>query len=132
MYVGKMSEVMKTEFPDLIERGVPFEANDLFVDLFVDDGYNLHTATRASEALRISDDHEVDFVLSDLKLPDASGSDLLNRIHDRHPKAVRVLSSGYLDVKFGHVARDKRDGTYYMSKPWDMFALKHLVTEQVG
>lgn len=37
MYVGKMSEVMKTEFPDLIERGVPFEANDLFVDLFVDD-----------------------------------------------------------------------------------------------
>jgi adenylate cyclase len=108
------------------------EILDILVDLFNDDGYDLHTATKASEALRISDDHDVDFVLSDLKLPDASGSELLEQIHDRHPKAVRVLSSGYLDVKFGHVTKDRRNGTYYMSKPWDLFTLKHLVTQQLG
>lgn len=108
------------------------EILDILVDLFSEDGYNLHTATKASEALEISDDHEVDFVLSDLKLPDASGSDLLDRIHQKHPSAVRVLTSGYLDVKFGQVAKDKQNGTYYVSKPWDLFAIKNLVTENVG
>ncbi|HEX9935007.1 MAG TPA: response regulator [bacterium] len=108
------------------------EILDILVDLFHDEGYALHTATKASEALRISDNHDVDFVMSDLKLPDASGSDLLEEIHNRHPKAVRVLASGYLDVKFGYVTRDRLNGTYYMSKPWDLFALKNLVTEKLG
>jgi len=108
------------------------EILDILVDLFSADGYSLHTATKASEALKISDDHDVDFVLSDLKLPDASGTELLDQIRTRHPKAVRVLTSGYLDVKFGQVAEDKQNGMYYVSKPWDLFALKNLVTEQVG
>jgi adenylate cyclase len=108
------------------------EILDILVDLFQHEGYDLHTATKASEARRISDDHDVDFVMSDLKLPDASGSDLLDQIHDKHPKAVRVLSSGYLNVRFGHVTKDKRNGTYYMSKPWDLFTLKNLVTQHIG
>jgi DNA-binding NtrC family response regulator len=108
------------------------EILDILVDLFSDDGYNLHTATKASEALQISDGCHVDFVMSDLKLPDATGTDLLEQIHTRHPKAVRVLSSGYLDVQFGHVAKDTHNGTYYVSKPWDLFTLKNLVTEQLG
>lgn len=108
------------------------EILDILVDLFSDEGYALHTATKAREALKISDDHDVDFVLSDLKLPDASGTELLQQIHDKHPKAVRVLTSGYLDVQFGQVAKDKQNGTYYVSKPWDLFALKNLVMEKLG
>jgi hypothetical protein len=37
MWIGPASEVCKTEFPYLIERGVPFSADDLFVDLFMQD-----------------------------------------------------------------------------------------------
>ena len=108
------------------------EILEILVDLFSEDGYCLHTATRATEALQIVDDFPVDFVLSDLKLPDSSGSDLLERIRERNPNTVRVLTSGYLDIKFGSVTENKRDGTLYLSKPWDLYTLKQLVFERLG
>jgi hypothetical protein len=37
MWIGSAGEVMKLEFPQAIERGVPFEAAGLFTDLFLDD-----------------------------------------------------------------------------------------------
>ena len=108
------------------------EILDILVDLFSDDGYQLHTAKRASDALEIVEHHGVDFVLSDLKLPDASGSDLLNQIREKNPRSVRVLTSGYLDLKFGRIAENKKDGTLYLSKPWDLLTLKQLVSDRLG
>ena len=107
------------------------EILEILVDLFTDEGYELHTATHANAALEIIDNHTVDFVLSDLKLPDASGSDLLNKIRDKKPETVRVLTSGYLDLKFGNVSENKRDGTLYLSKPWDLLTLKQLVLDRL-
>jgi DNA-binding NtrC family response regulator len=108
------------------------EILDILVDLFSEEGYQLHTAKRAADALQIVEQHAVDFVLSDLKLPDASGSDLLNQIRLRNPNSVRVLTSGYLDLKFGLVAENEKDGTLYLSKPWDLLTLKQLVSERLG
>ncbi|MFH1943013.1 MAG: response regulator [bacterium] len=108
------------------------EILEILVDLFSEEGYSLHTATKAEDALRIVDDYSVDFVLSDLKLPDATGKDLLNRIREKAPGTVRVLTSGYLDVKFGSVMESKLDGTLYLSKPWDLLTLKQLVSERLG
>ena len=107
------------------------EILEILVDLFSDDGYQLHTATHATEALQIIENNSVDFVLSDLKLPDASGSDLLNTIREKDPSKVRVLTSGYLDLKFGSVSENEQDGTLYLSKPWDMVTLKQLVTDKL-
>ena len=53
------------------------EILEILVDLFSEEGYDLHTATRVDEAIDIVDKNPVDFVLTDLKLPDASGSELL-------------------------------------------------------
>lgn len=108
------------------------EILDILVDLFEDEGYSLYTATKAKEALRIIEQEKVDFILSDLKLPDASGSELLGKVREKNPEAVRVLTSGYLDVQFGGIAEDKLDGTLYLSKPWDLLTLKRLVAERLG
>jgi DNA-binding NtrC family response regulator len=108
------------------------EILEILVDLFSDDGYQLHTATRASDALRIMNSHPIDFVLADLKLPDTSGSEFLERVKKFHPDAIRVLTSGYFDVKFGQVKEDKENGTIYLSKPWDMATLKNLVEQKLG
>ncbi len=108
------------------------EILDILVDFFSDNGYELHTATSANDAIRIMDERTVDFVLSDLKLPDRSGSELLDEIKDKTPNTVRVLTSGYLDVQFGRVAESKKDGTLYLSKPWDLLTLRNLVTQRLG
>ena len=108
------------------------EILEILVDLFSDEGYNLYTATRATDALQIMDDYPIDFVLSDLKLPDSSGLELLTQIRAKSPNTIRVLTSGYLDVKFGSVTENKRDGTLYLSKPWDLLTLKQLVFDRLG
>ena len=108
------------------------EILEILVDLFADEGYSLHTATKAEDAMQIVDRHPVDFVLSDLKLPDSSGSELLEQIREKKPGTVRVLTSGYLDIKFGSVTENKMDGTLYLSKPWDLLTLKQLVFERLG
>ena len=108
------------------------EILEILVDLFSDEGYSLHTATKAEDAIQIVDSHSVDFVLSDLKLPDSSGTELLDQIREKKPDTVRVLTSGYLDIKFGSVSENKKDGTLYLSKPWDLLTLKQLVFERLG
>ncbi len=107
------------------------EILDILVDLFKDEEYELHTATKAEDARNIMKKHKVDFVLSDLKLPDDSGSDLLTDIRNNNPETIRVLTSGYLDLKFGNISENKKDGTLYLSKPWDLFTLKQLVEERL-
>jgi len=108
------------------------EILEILVDLFTQEGYELHTATKAGEAMEIINHHPIDFVLSDLKLPDASGSDLLDKIKKRNPKTVRVLTSGYLELRFGRIVENEVDGTLYLSKPWDLLALKQLVYDRLG
>ncbi|MFC1568591.1 response regulator [bacterium] len=108
------------------------EILEILVDLFSDEGYQLHVATHAEEAIKILNAHCIDFILSDLKLPDASGAELLKQVRQKNPSTVRVLTSGYLDLKFGSVVEDKQDGTLYLSKPWDILTLKQLVTERLG
>jgi DNA-binding NtrC family response regulator len=108
------------------------EILEILVDLFSEEGYQLHTATRAGDARKILNDHPIDFVLSDMRLPDSSGSSFLDEVRTTHPGAVRVLTSGYLDVQFGQVKEDASNGTFYLSKPWDLSTLKDLVVTKLG
>ena len=108
------------------------EILEILVDLFSDEGYHLHTATRADDAMQIVNTHQIDFVLTDLKLPDSSGSDFLEKVRQSHPDVIRVLTSGYFDVQFGQVKEDSQNGTLYLSKPWDLSTLKNLVESKLG
>ena len=108
------------------------EILNILVDLFSDQGYDLKTATGAEQARDIINEQPVDFILSDLKLPDGSGKEFLRDVKRTNPRAIRVLTSGYLDIRFGRIEEDKKDGTYYVSKPWDLACLKQLVTQTIG
>lgn len=108
------------------------EILDILVDLFSREGYSLYTATNATDAMRIINNHSIDFVLSDLKLPDASGSELLEHVRMLNPNVIRVLTSGYFNMKFGSVMENEEDGTLYLAKPWDLITLKQLVSERLG
>ena len=107
------------------------EILEILVDLFRDNDYNIFTATAAKQALDIIYDKPIDFVISDLKLPDRTGVELLEEVKSKRPDAVRVLTSGFLDVQFGEVVESGCDGTLYISKPWDLSLIKALVCRRL-
>ena len=84
------------------------------------------------DAIEIIKEKSVDFVLSDLKLPDSSGVTFLEKVKNMNPEAVRVLTSGYLDVGFGLIAKDEKSGTLLISKPWNLETIRQLVTGEMG
>jgi DNA-binding NtrC family response regulator len=78
----------------------------------------------AREALRL---RSWQILLSDERLPDGSGTDLLAEASVDYPATRRVLFTGYsnLEVAIGAVNRGHAD--YYVEKPWDPEALMALL-----
>jgi putative two-component system response regulator len=57
--------------------------------------FHILTAENACTALAILDNHGVDLVTLDLKLPDRSGSDLLKDIKHAHPETEVIMVTAY-------------------------------------
>ena len=122
-----MSSVKQLLFVDDEE-----EILGILQDLFSSDEYRLHVATRGEDAKQILEENYIDLVFSDLKLPDITGVELLNCAKDKNPDTVRILTSGYLELNYGTIVEDEKDGTLYVSKPWDIYGLKTLVSTRLG
>jgi DNA-binding NtrC family response regulator len=52
-------------------------------------------ASRPHEALEILDTTPAQVVVSDQRMPDMSGVDLLAAVRERHPDVVRMMLTGY-------------------------------------
>ena len=100
----------------------------ILVDLFsCDEDYSVCTAMNIADAKKIIE-VGVDLVLADLNLPDGSGDDFVYSIDE---SVVRILTSGYLDIKFGGIRENEKTGVLYLSKPWDLVTLKRIVDEKL-
>src|SRR4030042_2791563 len=124
---GSMSKTRRILFVDEEK-----EILDMLVFLFSGEGYRLNTATRADGALKIASGLTIDLVMTDMKLPDGSGEELLYHIQKKKQDSICILTSGFLDVHFGEIKENSEDGIIYFSKPWDLYRLRHLITEKLG
>ena len=85
--------------------------------------FDIHTARSGPEALLILKDKPIQVVLSDQRMPGMEGVELLGHAHSERPRAVRVLFTGYTDVKAVIDAINKGQIYRYLTKPWDPDAL---------
>ncbi len=80
-------------------------------------GYRVSEAENAGRALKLMETMSFDLVLSDLKLPDASGIELLNDIKEAYPDTEVILVTGYGTVSTAVEAM--KLGAYdYVEKPF--------------
>ncbi|HEY7330002.1 MAG TPA: hybrid sensor histidine kinase/response regulator, partial [Gemmataceae bacterium] len=93
--------------------------------------YRVLGATRAREGLRLLHEQPVHVVMTDQRMPEISGVDFLRNVRRDCPDAIRLLFTGYADIKAvidaineGHVYR-------YITKPWDPDELQ-TVLRQAG
>jgi response regulator RpfG family c-di-GMP phosphodiesterase len=98
--------------------------------LFRDDYYCL-TASSGEEAMSILDQHEVAVIISDQRMPQMSGIELLKRSAARRPHMVRILLTGYTDLEALVEAVNCGLVYMYVSKPWNNDDLKLRVSRAV-
>ncbi|WP_414040361.1 sigma-54-dependent transcriptional regulator [Acidithiobacillus sp. M4-SHS-6] len=67
-------------------------------------------------------------VLSDLRLPDGSGIDLVRRLHEEHPQLPVAVITAYSSAD-GAVEAMQAGAFDYMSKPIELVRLRHLVAQ---
>lgn len=61
-------------------------------------GYSVISAASAQEALRLSETHTFDLLLSDYMMPGMNGAELVRKIRERHPDIPCLLYSGVADL----------------------------------
>src|SRR5580658_8133918 len=61
--------------------------------------YRVLGATRAADGLKIMDQERVHIVMSDQRMPEMTGVEMLKRLRQSHPDVVRLLITGYADIK---------------------------------
>jgi two-component system, response regulator PhcR len=91
--------------------------------------YHVMGATSGRIGLEQLEKQPVHIVMADQRMPDMSGVEFLSQVRRDHPSSVRLLFTGYADIKAvidainqGHVYR-------YIAKPWDPDELQAIIRQ---
>src|SRR5512134_3702575 len=112
--------------------------------LFVDDEVNIlkavkrllrnepwevQCASRPQEALELLDTQAVQVVVSDQRMPEMSGVDLLAVVRERHPDLVRMMLTGYTEMNVAVEAINRGEIYRLITKPWNDEELKATIRQ---
>jgi HD-like signal output (HDOD) protein/CheY-like chemotaxis protein len=87
--------------------------------------WEMDFANGGAEALRIMAATPADVVISDMRMPEMNGAELLNEIMRRHPQTIRFILSGYADTE---MILQCVGGTHqFLSKPCDSETLRSTI-----
>ena len=79
-------------------------------------GYIVHTADSAEEGLRLVADQSFDLVFTDVRMPGASGLDVLRRVRERFPETMVILVTAFGNVEMA-VEAMKAGAFEFLLKP---------------
>ncbi|MEJ2685754.1 MAG: EAL domain-containing protein [Gammaproteobacteria bacterium] len=91
------------------------------------EGWRILSAGSAAEAFEVLATNEVGVVLSDQRMPGMTGTEFLARVRDLYPAIVRMVLSGYTDVKTVTEAVNRGQIYKFLTKPWDDDELRREV-----
>lgn len=95
--------------------------------LFDSEAYETFFCETAKEAQEMLNTRSIDLVVTDIRMPDMDGFELLQWIKKHHPKTLRITLSGYTDSKSIMKALEENLAKLYVFKPWDNHELKETV-----
>jgi DNA-binding NtrC family response regulator len=99
---------------------------DLLSVVFTKEGYQVETSLSASKALELIEKQDFDLVISDIKLPEMSGMEILRRVKKEKPELPFVMITAYGSIKQA-VEALKAGALDYVVKPFDVEELKIVV-----
>ena len=91
--------------------------------------YKVLTASNGFDALRMLSMYSVDVIISDQRMPNMLGNELLAEAKRLFPNTMRLLLTGYMDKEA--IVKTINEGEVYrfISKPWQVSDIKKTVAE---
>jgi len=86
-------------------------------------------ARNGAEGASLMQDNEVHIIMTDQRMPQVTGVELLTRVRARHPRAVRMLFTGYADLEAIIAAINQGHIFRFLKKPWQPEDLLEAVRE---
>jgi signal transduction histidine kinase len=91
--------------------------------------YKVLGATSAAEGLKVLEGNEVHVVMTDQRMPETTGVEFLTHIRGEHPDAIRLLFTGYADIRAVIEAINQGNVFRYLTKPWDPDELQAVIRQ---
>ena len=92
--------------------------------------FKVYKANNAAEALAILEkEGEMAVIISDQRMPEMNGSELLSLTVERFPDTIRILLTGFTDVEDLVDAINSGRVFKYITKPWNPNQLQTLVNQ---
>jgi putative nucleotidyltransferase with HDIG domain len=82
------------------------------------------TASRGQEALELLDKEPAQVVVSDQRMPEMPGVEVLLAVREHHPDAVRMMMTGYTEMNVAVDAINHGEIYRLITKPWNDEELK--------
>tara|TARA_B100000513_G_scaffold159310_1_gene76759 strand:+ start:119 stop:538 length:420 start_codon:yes stop_codon:yes gene_type:complete len=92
--------------------------------------WDISFAQDAAEALMTAKLRPLDVVITDMRMPNMRGGDLLRRFAERYPETLRIAFSDKFDALTTYTLTDCSHT--FIAKPCDALRLYHFVQERVA
>jgi len=86
----------------------------------LEEPYEKLFATSGKEALEILGKKEVQVIVTDMRMPEMNGLELLKIVKKQYPHIVRIVLSGYTQVTTLLTAINQGEIYRYITKPWKL------------
>jgi putative nucleotidyltransferase with HDIG domain len=86
-------------------------------------------ASRGAEALETLERSPAQVVVSDQRMPEMSGVDMLQAVRDRYPDVVRMMLTGYTEMNVAVDAINRGEIYRLITKPWNDEELKATIRQ---
>ncbi len=102
----------------------------LVSDVLKTEGYEVDSFANPKEILEKIKEKNFDFVLTDIKMPDLDGIELIKQIHQINPNVGTIFMTGYADLASSKEAL--KEGAYdYLLKPFDLNEVRKSVAKAI-
>jgi DNA-binding NtrC family response regulator len=103
---------------------------DLCRDVVAESGLRTKTASNTEQAMDILEQFPVDIVITDLRVPELGGLELLKRIRESHPQTAVIVLTQYGTIE-GAVEATKMGAVDYVTKPFHVPELRNKLDRVV-
>ena len=89
--------------------------------------YQIYTATNGYDAIEIMRNNDIKLVITDQRMPEMTGIQLLEKLSPEFPDSIRMILTGFSDIEVIIEAINNGRVFRYITKPWDENELRMTI-----